>query len=127
MSGLASYLANKFLDCLVNAVGFNVTGVWVQLHTGDPGAAGTANVAGNNTRKTMAFAAAAAGSKATNADITWTGVSTSETYTHVSLWDAAAAGNYLWSGPLTASKAVNAGDTFTLTSGQVSVGLTGLA
>ena len=75
----------------------------------------------------MAYAAAAAGPKATNAVITWTGVSTSETYTHVSLWDAAAAGNYLWSGPLTASKAVNAGDTFTLTSGQVSVGLTGLA
>lgn len=107
----------------MNASGFNVAGVWVQLHTADPGTAGTTAVAGNNVRKSVTFAAAASNSKVTNADITWTSVSTTETYSHVSLWDASAAGNFLWSGALTASKAVTAGDTFTLTSGQVSVAI----
>lgn len=123
MAGISSYLSDKYLDCLVNASGFNVAAVYVQLHTGDPGSAGTANVAGNSTRKSVTFAAASAESKASNADITWTNVSTAETYAYVSLWDASSAGNYLWSGALTASKAVNAGDTFTISSGTLTVGL----
>jgi hypothetical protein len=123
VAAISTYLVDKFLDCLVNAVGFNIAGVWIQLHTADPGAAGTTAVAGNSTRKSVAFAAAAAEAKASNADIVWTAVSTSETYTHVSLWDASSAGNFLWAGALTASKAVNAGDTFTIPSGSLSVGI----
>lgn len=123
MAAISTYLSDKYLDCLVNASGFNVAAVYVQLHTADPGAAGTTAVAGNNVRKAVTFAAAASGSKASNADVTWTNVSTSETYAYVSLWDASSAGNFLWAGALTASKAVNAGDTFTLTSGQVTVAI----
>lgn len=123
MAAISTYLSDKYLDCLVNASGFNVVGVYVQLHTADPGTAGTTAVAGNNVRKAVTFAAAASGSKASNADVTWTNVSTSETYAYVSLWDASTAGNFLWAGALTASKAVNAGDTFTLTSGQVTVAI----
>jgi len=123
MAGISTYLENKYLDCLVNASGFNIAAVYIQLHTGDPGSAGTANVATNNTRKTTAWAASSSGSKATNADITWTSVPAGETYSYVSLWDASTNGNYLWSGALTAAKTVNSGDTFTLTSGQVTVGL----
>lgn len=123
MAGISTYLENKYLDCLANASGFNIASVFIQLHTADPGTAGTTAVAGNNVRKSMAFAAASSGSKATNADITWTSVSTTETYAYVSLWDASTAGNFLWSGALTASKSVTAGDTFTLTSGQVTVAI----
>ena len=123
MAGISTYLENKYLDCLVNASGFNIAAVYIQLHTGDPGSAGTANVATNNTRKTTAWTASSSGSKATNADITWSSVPAGETYSYVSLWDASTNGNYLWSGALTAAKTVNSGDTFTLTSGQVTVGL----
>ena len=38
---ISVYLSNKYLDCLANDVGFNVAGVWIQLHTADPGANGT--------------------------------------------------------------------------------------
>ena len=123
MAGISTYLSDKYLDCLVNASGFNVAAVYIQLHTGDPGSAGTANVAGNNVRKAVSFAAASAESKASSADITWTSVSTTETYAYVSLWDASSSGNYLWSGPLTAPESVSAGNTFTLTSGLLTVGL----
>ncbi len=123
-SALSTYLSDKYLDCLVNASGFNIAAVYIQLHTGAPGAAGTNNVAGNNVRKTTAWNAASAESKATNTDIVWTNVSNTETYTDVSLWDASSTGNFLWSGSLTASKAVTAGDTFTIPSGSLTVGLT---
>lgn len=123
MAGISTYLSDKYLDCLVNASGFNVAAVYIQLHTGDPGSAGTSNVAGNSTRKSVAFAAASAESKASNADITWTSVPTTETYAYVSLWDASSSGNYLWSDALTASKSVNSGDTFTISSGSLTVGL----
>lgn len=123
MAAISTYLSDKYLDCLTNASGFNVASVYIQLHTGDPGSAGTANVAGNNVRKSVSFAAASAESKASNADITWTNVSTSETYSYVSLWDASSNGNFLWAGALTSSKAVNSGDTFTIQSGQLTVAI----
>lgn len=124
MAAISTYLVDKFLDCLVNASGFNIAAVWIQLHTADPGAAGTTAIATNNTRKSIAVAAAASESKASNADISWTSVPANETYTHVSLWDASTAGNFLWAGALTASKTVNSGDTFTIPSGSLTVGIT---
>lgn len=95
--------------------------VYVKLHTGDPGEDGTANAAGNTTRQAVTFAAPAnpGGTMASSADVTWTSVSTSETYSHFSLWDASSAGNCLGSDALTVSKTVNSGDTFTLTSGNL--------
>lgn len=98
-----------------------VSAVYVKLHTGDPGEDCTANAAGNTTRQAVTFAAPSnpAGTMASNADVTWTSVSTSETYSYFSLWDASTSGNPLGSGALTAN-AVTSGDTFTITSGQLS-------
>ena len=39
-----------------------------------------------------------------------------ETYSHWSLWDASTSGNCLWTGALSSSAAVTAGDTFQITS-----------
>jgi hypothetical protein len=124
VAGISTYLIDKYLDALVNASGFNVAAVYAKLHTGDPGSAGTANAAANTTRKSLTVAAASAGSKATSADLIWTAVPNAETYTHVSLWDDPAAGNYLWSQALTASKTVSVGDTFEILSGQLTLAIT---
>lgn len=91
---------------------------WVQLHIGLPGAAGTSNVAAETTRKQATYAAAANGSKATNAGLTWTNVAGSETYTHYSQWSASSNGSFGGSGAITAN-AVTAGDTFTIASGSL--------
>jgi len=48
--------------------------------------------------------------------VEWTNVSTTETVTHWSLWDASTGGNNLWSGALASSAALTAGDTFQITS-----------
>lgn len=120
-------MSNYLEDAVANALrgGGNGTSftapasVYVKLHIGDPGEAGTANAAGNTTRQAVTFGASSGGVITSNADVTWTNVSTSETYSHVSLWDASSAGNCLGSGALAASKAVNAGDTFTISSGSL--------
>lgn len=112
---ISNYLENAFLDVLRNQ-SLAVSSVYIKLHTGDPGEAGTSNAATETTRKLIAFSAASGGSMASSAAISWTNVSTTETYTHWSAWDNSSAGNCLWTGALNASAALTAGDTFTLSS-----------
>ena len=111
---ISNYAENKLLETLSNT-SFAVANSYVKLHTGDPGEAGTANAATETTRKVASWAAASSGSMATSATLEWTNVSTSETYTHWSLWDNLTAGNCLWTGALNASAQVTAGDTFQIT------------
>lgn len=122
---VSNYLELQLLDAVCNAeaTGLPISNVWVKLHIGDPGEDGTANAAAETTRKEATFGAAAAGTSTSDADVTWTSVSTTETYSHISLWDASTAGNHLWYGALAASKAVTAGDTFTIASGNLTVSL----
>lgn len=117
--GLAAATANSLLDALANQTNYTApTALWVQLHTADPGAAGTTAVATETDRQeaTSIFAAASGGAVDSNAALTWTAVAGSEDYTHYSVWTASTAGTFLWSGTITAN-AVTAGDTFTIPSG----------
>lgn len=127
-TGLASGQANAILDSLCRAVSWTAPAAFcVKLHTGDPGAAGTTNAATETTRKAVTCSAASAGSITNSADIVWTAVSTSETYSHVSFWSATTAGTFLGSDDLAASKAVIAGDTFTIAAGSLTVAITVIA
>lgn len=122
--GLSATIANDFLEWLFNASATATapTNIYIQLHTGDPGASGTANVAGNATRKdlTSAMGTAASGAITNTSAITWTAgeVDTSEDYTHWALFDASTAGTFLCSGTVTAN-AVTAGDEFTIPIGDL--------
>ena len=111
---IANYAELKLLDTLGNT-SFAVTTCYVKLHLGDPGEDGTGSPATEATRKSVSWAAASGGSKASNAAMTWTNVSTTETSTHWSMWDNVSAGNPLWTGQLSSSAAVTAGDTFEIT------------
>lgn len=120
---ISNYLENAWANTIRgggNGTSYTApAAVYVKLHTGDPGEDGTANAAGNTTRQAITFGASSNGVITSSALVEWTSVSTTETYSHVSLWDNSTAGNCLGSGALTASKAVTAGDTFQLPSGQV--------
>ena len=122
-TGLSSYLANKWLDALGNATAFFVVTPYVKLHIGDPSSAGTANPATETTRKLASFAVAASGALASDADISWTNIAGSEDATHFTCWDALVAGNFLFSGTITANP-YTAGDTYTISAGQLAVSLT---
>lgn len=114
---ISNYAELKLLDHVTGRASFTAPStVYLKLHTGDPGEDCTNNAATNDSRQSTTWSAAASGSIATSATVTWTNVSTTETYTHWSMWDASTAGNPLWSGALSASAAVTAGDTFQITS-----------
>lgn len=116
-------LSNYLEDAIANALrgggaGTSFTApanVYAKLHTGDPGEDGTANAAGNTTRQAATFGASSGGVISLSNTPAWTSVSTTETYSYVSLWDASSAGNCLGSGAMTSSVAVVAGDNFSLT------------
>jgi hypothetical protein len=114
---ISNYAENKILDHVTGEAAWTMpTTVYVKLHTGDPGEAATSNAATETTRKAASWSAASSGSIATDATLEWTNVAATETITHWSLWDASTSGNALWTGALSSSAAVTAGDTFQITS-----------
>jgi hypothetical protein len=126
--GLSAAMANAALNALCRNVAWTQPAAfYVKLHVGDPGAAGASNAAGNTTRVAATFAAASGGSLTTSADVGWTNVSTAETYSHVSFWDASSAGTFLGSDDLSVAKTVAVGDSFTITAGTLTVALTPIA
>lgn len=123
--GLSATVANAILDSLCSGATWTApAAAWIQLHIGDPGAAGTGNPAGNTTRIQGVFAAAAAGTITTSTATTWPNVSTSETYTRFSVWDAASGGSFQFSGTIIATGAVTNGDDFNAAAGQLVASLT---
>ena len=122
-TGISDYLANQWLDALGNNDTFAVAAVYVKLHVGDPGAAGTSNPATETTRKEASFSAASSGTLTSDSALTWTNIAGSQDATHFTAWDNLSAGNFLFSGTITAN-AYTAGDTFTIASGSLTVSLT---
>ena len=108
-------------DKLLNTIGrtgttFTAGSLYVKLHTADPGATAATAASAVTTRYAVTFSASSAGSMAlTSMGGTWSMTAT-ETISHISLWDASTAGNFLWSVALTTSKSVINGDTLSLTS-----------
>lgn len=124
---ISNYVETKVMDAIFNnasPAALQLANRYVKLHTGDPGEDGTANAATETTRKSVTSAASSDGVFTSTNDLQWTTVAANETYSHVSLWDNSTAGNCLWSGALTTPKTVNAGDTFTIPSGSLTVTLT---
>lgn len=95
----------------------------VQLHTGAPGANGTANVSSVTTRPSVTWGSASAGSIAASNQPAWTNwAGTSpETDTDISIWSASSAGTFEFSMQLSSSVVMNTGDSLTLTSITVSI------
>ena len=113
----AANTANKLLETIGRTGTTFTAGVlYVKLHTGDPGSAGTANASAVTTRYAATFSAASAGSMALTSMGGTYAMTGTETISHISLHDASTAGNFLWSVALTASKSVINGDTLSLTS-----------
>lgn len=117
MSSIADYAENKLLDT-IRGISFSVTSTWVKLHLADPGETGTGTAATETTRQQVTWATASGGSMASSNSPSWTSYPTTETVSHISIWDTSVngAGNCLWKGALSASKSMQTGDTLTLTS-----------
>lgn len=95
---------------------------WVKLHIGDPGAAGTSNPAVETDRIQVTWGSVTLAGDSQSVQLAWTndpewvGVGGTEDYTHISGWSASTAGNFGWSGQLTAD-AVVIGNDFRIPAG----------
>lgn len=112
--------ANAWLNVLRGTTFTGAAGTFIQLHTADPGASGTANISAVTTRQSAIFSAAASGAIALSNSPAFT-MTTTETITHISVHSASSAGTFYWSAALTTSKAVVNTDTLTFTSAGVSL------
>jgi len=110
----ATTLANKWLDMLRGVAFTAPAAAYVKLHVGDPGASGTANPSAVVTRLAATITAAAAGSTGAISNAPEFTMTATETISHLSVWDASTAGNFLWSVALTVSKSVVATDILRL-------------
>ena len=125
MGTFSDLVANSWLDAVARNTSYAEAAVWVKLHLGDPGSAGTSNPAAETTRQQATFGSAAASRAISNTvAVEWTNVSTTETYTWISLWDASTSGNFLGRDDLSSSAAVTAGDTFRIPIGDLDLTIT---
>ena len=116
----ATTLANNWLNMLRGTAFTAPAATYIKLHTADPGAAGATAASAVTTRQAATFSAASAGAIALSNSPSFTMTST-ETISHISVWDASSAGNFLWSAALTTSKSVVNTDTLTFTTLGVSL------
>lgn len=127
MAGKSDFLENELLDHVFNADYTAPANVFISLHTADPGETGANEVSGgpgpyarqSRTRNTD-WNNAASGLVDNNSAIQFPGMP-AVTVTHVGIFDALTAGNFLYGGALTASKIVNSGDTFELPTGDLDI------
>jgi hypothetical protein len=90
------------------------TAQWAQLHTGDPGAAGTANLSAVTTRQQITETTSVLGSPLALSNTPAWSMTATETIGYISVWDAATGGTFLYSVPATFPQGVNNGDTAVL-------------
>lgn len=107
-TGIAAASANTALEAIRSDTPF------IQLHVGEPGAAGTANKATEVTRKSVTFGASSGGVMTNTAQVQWTNIAGSQDATHFTVWNNVTdgAGTFKMSGTITAN-AYTAGDTYT--------------
>jgi hypothetical protein len=122
--GLSSAnLVTPWLNVLRGTTFTGAVGQFVQLHTADPGAAGTTAVSSVTTRPSLTWAAPSGNAIANSNSPQWTSWAgtNGEIITDVSIWSASSAGTFYLSIQLTVSKTVNTGDTVTLSSASISL------
>lgn len=116
VEGIANADANSALDTAIVAS----TTYYIQLHTGHPGAAGTTSIATESTREAVTFGSASAGVKTSTLTALWSSVAATETYAYFTIWTAASAGTFKWSGTISGG-GVTAGQDFEIASGNMTL------
>ena len=138
MSAASNYLENKLLDHTLKYGTAPYTGastIYLALFTNTSTNAAANLEAGTLTdevttsssayaRKAVTFASASSGTSATNATVTFDAATANwGTITHIAIMDAVSSGNVLFYGAVTTSKTIETGDTFQVSSGNLTVSL----
>ena len=110
-------LNNAGLNAQVS--GLTAVAGYASLHTADPGSTGTSEVSGGSyTREAISWAAASAGTAASDAEIVFD-VPGSTTITHLGYWSALSGGTFYGSRALNAEQTYATEGTYTIASGNL--------
>jgi hypothetical protein len=137
MSAASNYTENKVLDHALGTASWTApTTVYLALFLNTSGNAATNLEAGTITdevstggstnygRQTIAFGGASGGSASNSGTVTFSAAGANwGTITHVAIMDASTSGNVLFWGAVTTSKTIESGDTFQVSSGNLSISL----
>ena len=122
---LPNIIENQLLDALVGTTAYTVTGpIKLALVTanGDDATPGTEVTGGSYARQTITFGAAASGSIANSASISFAGMPAA-TVVGIEIYDSAGTPKRLAYGALTTSRVVTAGDTVQFASSAITLSL----
>ena len=137
MSAASNYLENKLLDHVLTATSFTQPSRFLALFTNTSGNAAANLEAGTLTdevstsgtayaRQSITFNAASSGSSSSSATVTFpTATANFGTITHVAIMDSdvEGSGNVLFYGAVTTAKTIETGDTFQVSSGNLTISL----
>ena len=133
MSAASDYLEDKVLDhVLGNTTYTPASGRYLGLFTSDGGLESNSSgswteISSSGTayaREAISFSAASSGSASNSATVTFSAATANwGTITHVAVMDASSAGNVLFYGAVTTSKTIESGDTFQVSSGNLTISL----
>ncbi len=130
MADMSDYLEVKLLNLTLNGTSYaGMNNPYVSLHTADPTDAGTGTeVSGTGYARvasSFGVASGTGGSVTTDADTTWAAAGSGGwgTVGWIGLWDASSGGNMLYHTALDASKTIDEGDVFKITSTNLTVAL----
>lgn len=127
MTAFSNYLENALVNHVLRNTPYTSPGtsIYVALFTTDPTDAGSGTeVSGGSyaREQVTAWDAPSNGATANTSDIVFTTATASwGTISHVGVYDAATVGNLLFHGPLSASKDVGNGVTFTIAAGDLDI------
>jgi len=127
MAEFSNFLENALINATLRATTYtSPAAVYVSLWTSDPtdAGSGTEVSGGSYARTAVTFAAPSGGVTTNNADITFpTATGSWGTVGWIGINDALTSGNLLYHTPLDASKTIDLGDIFKITTGNLSVTL----
>jgi hypothetical protein len=127
MSELSNHLENALINATLRNTSYtSPAAVYAALFTTDPtdAGSGTEVSGGSYARTAITFGSPSNGVTTNSADVTFpTCTAAWGTVTHMGIFDASTSGNLLYHTPLDASKTVDSGDIFKISSGNLSVTL----
>ena len=125
MSEFTHFMENKIIDHILRNQSYTPPAkVYLALFTAAPDddGGGTEVTGGSYARQEIALSAASGGLSSNSADITFpTATASWGTITHCAIMDALTSGNMLMYSPLDASKAIDTGDTFKVSTGDLDI------
>lgn len=120
----STFYGNKIIDIARGTSYTSPSAIFAALHSSDPGLTGANECSGSGYQRVRLWLDAASNKATTSASVLTFSSMPSTNVTHASFWDWSDGGNVFMSGSFSASRVVQAGDTFQINAGDFDILIT---